>query len=117
RLLIYWFRLDVFVMSLQGIDMIQHYFWHYMIRLQSQYEDDVLDWYVKMDEAIGRLTHGTDEDTFVLVLSDHGGASVASTLYINEFLRSQGLLECNNNGGDLARSNGSYRKIRQLGIK
>src|SRR5207245_11276523 len=72
---------------------------------------------VKQDEASGRLTRGTDEDTFILVLSDHGSASVAGTLYINEFLRSQGLLACNNNGGDLAKSNGSYRKIRQLAIK
>jgi len=117
KLLLDWFPLDLFVMTLQGLDMVQHDFWQYMKDPQSKYSNVVLDWYVKMDEAIGKLTQGTKEDTYVLVLSDHGSAPVASTLYINEFLRSQGLLSCNDNGGDMARSNGSYRKIRQLAIK
>src|SRR6266567_2926023 len=77
----------------------------------------LLEWYVKMDEAIGQLTQATQEDTYILVLSDHGSAPVSSTVYINEFLRSQGLLTWNHNGGDKARSDRSYRKIRQLAIK
>jgi predicted AlkP superfamily phosphohydrolase/phosphomutase len=117
RLLLEWFPLDLFVMTLQGLDMVQHDFWHYMNDPKSPYANVVMDWYVKMDEAIGKLTQATNEDTYILVLSDHGSAPVSSTLYINELLRSQGLLASNGNGGENSRSNESYRKIRQLAIK
>jgi predicted AlkP superfamily phosphohydrolase/phosphomutase len=117
RLLLDWFPLDLFVMTLQGLDMVQHDFWHYMNDPQSPYADVVQDWYVRMDEAVGKLTRTANEDTYILVLSDHGSAPVSSTLYINEFLRSQGLLSSNGNVGETTRRNGSYRKIRQLAIK
>jgi len=77
----------------------------------------VQDWYVKMDEAIGKLTQSADEDTYILVMSDHGSAPVSSSLYINEFLRSKGLLACNDNGGERARERGSSRKVREFAIR
>ncbi|HMB67580.1 MAG TPA: alkaline phosphatase family protein [Candidatus Bathyarchaeia archaeon] len=100
RLLLEWFRPDLFVMTLQGLNMVQHDFWHFMDDPRSQYTNVVQDWYVKMDEAIGKLTQSADEDTYILVMSDHGSAPVSSSLYINEFLRSKGLLECNDNGAN-----------------
>ena len=117
RLLLEWYQPDVFVMTLQGLDMVQHDFWHYMDEPQSQYSDVVFDWYVKMDEAIGTLTRAGDEDTYILIISDHGSLPVASSLYINEFLRTQGLLASSHNGGAAGTNKSSYRKIRELAIK
>jgi predicted AlkP superfamily phosphohydrolase/phosphomutase len=97
--------------------MVQHDFWHSMEDPRSQYANVVEDWYVKMDEAIGKLTQSASEDTYVLVMSDHGSVPVASSLYINEFLRSQGLLACNDNGGEQAREKGSSRKVREFAIR
>jgi predicted AlkP superfamily phosphohydrolase/phosphomutase len=110
------FRPDLFVMTLQGLDMIQHDFWRYMKDSRSEYENTVLDWYVKMDEAVGRLTRGAGEDTYLLVMSDHGSVPVSRSLYINELLRSQGLLTCND-GFDQAGNTGSYRRIRRFTMK
>ena len=117
RLLLEWFRPDLFVMTLQGLDMVQHDFWHFMEDPSSQYANVLQDWYVKMDEAIGKLTQSANEDTYILVMSDHGSAPVSSSLYINEFLRSQGMLACNDNGRERAREKGSPRKIREFAIK
>jgi predicted AlkP superfamily phosphohydrolase/phosphomutase len=117
RLLLEWFQPDLFVMTLQGLDMVQHDFWHFMEDPQSQYANVVQDWYVKMDEAIGELAHGTNEDTYFLVMSDHGSVPVASSLYINEFLRSKGLLASKDNGHERAREKGSSRKIREYAIR
>ncbi len=86
KLLLDEFRPDLFVMTLQGLDMVQHDFWQYMTDPSSEYANVVLDWYVKMDDAIGNLTQTARENTYVLVLSDHGSARVSSSLYINEFL-------------------------------
>jgi predicted AlkP superfamily phosphohydrolase/phosphomutase len=117
RLLLEWYQPDLFVMTLQGLDMVQHDFWHFMDDPQSQYANVVQDWYVKMDDAIGKLTQGANEDTYVLVMSDHGSVPVASSLYINEFLRSKGLLACNENGEGGAREKGSSRRIREFAIR
>jgi predicted AlkP superfamily phosphohydrolase/phosphomutase len=117
RLLLEWFRPDLFVMTLQGLDMVQHDFWHFMEDLSSQYTNVVQDWYVKMDDAIGKLTQSVSEDTYVLVMSDHGSAPVSNSLYINEFLRSKGLLECNDNGGQVSREKGSSRRIREFALR
>ena len=117
KLLLDWFPVDLFMMTLQGLDMVQHDFWHYMQDPQSPYANVVRDWYVKMDEAIGELTQGSGKDTYVLALSDHGSTPVASTLYINELLRSRGLLVCKNNQGNGYGNDGSYRTIRKLAMR
>jgi predicted AlkP superfamily phosphohydrolase/phosphomutase len=70
-----------------------------------------------MDDAIGKLTQSVSEDTYVLVMSDHGSAPVSNSLYINEFLRSKGLLECNDNGGQVSREKGSSRRIREFALR
>ena len=117
KLLLDEFRPDLFVMTLQGLDMVQHDFWQYMTDPSSEYANVVLDWYVKMDDAIGNLTETARENTYVLVLSDHGSARVSSSLYINEFLRSQGLLTSNDDAGDGDGNSGRYRRIREFAIK
>lgn len=117
RMLVEWFRPDLFVMTLQALDMVQHDFWHFMEDPRSQYTNIVQEWYVKMDEAIGKLIQSASEDTYVLVMSDHGSAPVSSSLYINEFLRSKGLLACNDNGGERAREKGSSRKFREFALR
>ncbi len=116
RFLLDSFRPDLFVMTLQGLDMVQHDFWRYMKDPRSEYFNTVLDWYVKMDEAVGELTREIDEDSYLLVLSDHGSVPVSSSLYINEFLRSQGLLACNDGVNGVGNGRSS-RKIREFAIK
>lgn len=117
KLLLDSYPLDLFMMTLQGLDMVQHDFWRYMEDSKSPYASVVLDWYVKMDEAVGELTQIAGSNAYVLVLSDHGSAPVSSTLHINEFLRSRGLLVCKNNEVNNHISNGSYRKIRKLAMR
>jgi predicted AlkP superfamily phosphohydrolase/phosphomutase len=117
KLLIDWFHPDLFVMTLQGLDMIQHYFSHYMEDPRSRYTNTVRDWYVKMDKAVGEISQMVEEDTHVMVMSDHGSVPVSTSFHINEFLRSQGLLVGNHNGTETAANGGSYLKIRRFAMK
>ena len=116
KLLVEWYDPDLFVMTLQGLDMIQHHFWRFMEDPQSEFANVVLDWYVKMDEAVGEMTRNQSDDTYVLVLSDHGSASVSSTLYINELLKSKGFLTPEN-GRSETKNGGFYKRIRDFALK
>ena len=116
KLLIEWSHPDLFVMTLQGLDMIQHHFWRFMDDPESEYANVVLDWYVKMDDAVGELTRGLPDDAYILVLSDHGSTTVSSTLYINELLKSQGLLT-SENGRSETRNGGFHKRVREFALK
>jgi predicted AlkP superfamily phosphohydrolase/phosphomutase len=45
-----------------------------------------------LDELMGRLLERADEDTAVLVVSDHGGKRMDGGIRVNEWLRREGLL-------------------------
>ncbi len=114
--LVEWFGPDVFMMTLQGIDMVQHDFWRYMRDEGSPFASVVRDWYVKLDEAVGELRKLGDEETTVLVLSDHGSLPVSMSLHVNEFLRANGLLRLRNTG-KVKQSGAFYTKMRAVILK
>ncbi len=50
--------------------------------------------YIAADEAVGRLVENVDDDTTVMVMSDHGsGGSSDIAIYLNRMLQRAGLLE------------------------
>src|SRR3989441_11436674 len=59
KLLLEWFKPDLFFMTLQGIDMVQHDFSRYMDRPESEYSNVVRDWYIRLDQAVGELREFT----------------------------------------------------------
>lgn len=90
--LIEWYKPDVFAMTLQGIDMVQHDFSRYMDKQESQYANVIRDWYERLDEAVGELRALTTTDTYILTLSDHGSMPITTSLHINELLKAKGFL-------------------------
>jgi predicted AlkP superfamily phosphohydrolase/phosphomutase len=92
KLMLDWYKPDLFFMTLQGIDMVQHDFSRYMDKPGSQYSNVVRDWYVRLDEAVGELRTFTTPETYVLVLSDHGSMPITTSFHVNEYLRSRGIL-------------------------
>ncbi len=92
KLLLEWYHPDLFVMTLQGIDMVQHDFSRYMDKPGSEYSDVIRDWYVRLDEAVGELKKFTTSETYLLTLSDHGSMPISTSLHINEFLKAKGVL-------------------------
>ncbi len=81
---------DLLLLHLQGIDLVSHYFlyhdrprafaqmdWSEATRAEldrevPRYADAVREFYVYMDELLGRFLEQRAPDTVVLVLSDHG---------------------------------------------
>ncbi len=81
-----------------GVDRIQHAFWKYFDRDHpkyepgNRYENAILDYYKLVDAHVGRLLSLIDEETSVLVMSDHGAKAMKGAFCINEWLIEEGYL-------------------------
>ncbi len=89
---------QLFAMVEMGTDRIHHGFWKYMDAEHRKYEpgnrfeNAIRDYHVHLDGLIGRLLERADDDTLVLVVSDHGAKRLDGGIRINEWLRREGLL-------------------------
>ncbi|HEX9441990.1 MAG TPA: alkaline phosphatase family protein, partial [Roseiflexaceae bacterium] len=91
-------RYDYFMTVDMGVDRIHHAFWKYMDPEHPKHEPGnrfqqaIHDYYVFIDGKIAELLKLVDEDTIVLVVSDHGGKAMVGGLCINEWLMREGYL-------------------------
>ena len=89
---------DLFMFVDMGVDRIHHGFWAYMDPAHPRYqpgnafENAIHDYYVYLDRELGKLLDKLDQDTAVLVVSDHGGQALQGGFCVNEWLKEQGLL-------------------------
>jgi predicted AlkP superfamily phosphohydrolase/phosphomutase len=81
-----------------GVDRLHHAFWKPMDPRHPQYEPNspfantIHDYYVHVDQRVGELLNTCDEDTAVLVVSDHGAQPLMGGICINEWLMANGYL-------------------------
>jgi predicted AlkP superfamily phosphohydrolase/phosphomutase len=89
---------ELFAMVEMGVDRMYHGFWkmmdpeHRKYEPGNPYESAILDYHKHVDELMGSLLEHADEDTAVLVVSDHGGKRMDGGIRVNEWLRREGLL-------------------------
>jgi predicted AlkP superfamily phosphohydrolase/phosphomutase len=81
-----------------GVDRLHHAFWKFYDKTHpkfvegNKYQSVVPDYYKYVDKKIGELLDLVDDDTYVLVVSDHGTAGMKGCLCINEWLMQQDYL-------------------------
>jgi len=81
-----------------GPDRIHHGFWKYHDPKHRRYEpgnpfeNAIRDYYVYLDKEIGTLLELIDDETAVLVASDHGAQRMDGSICINDFLMQKGWL-------------------------
>ena len=89
---------DFFMLVEMGIDRIHHAFWKYFdaqhpkYEAGSSYENAIEEYYKYVDSEIGEILATLDDDTVVLVVSDHGARHMEGGICINEWLRQEGYL-------------------------
>jgi predicted AlkP superfamily phosphohydrolase/phosphomutase len=105
---------DLFAMVEMGTDRIHHGFWKFMDPEHRKYvpgnpyENAILDYYRHVDGLVARLLEYADEETTVLVVSDHGAKRLDGGIRINEWLRREGYLatlDAPNGGGPTSLDN------------
>jgi predicted AlkP superfamily phosphohydrolase/phosphomutase len=84
-----------------GLDRVHHGFWNYFDKQHVQYEpgspyENVIpDYYLWLDEQIGRVMELLDEQTILLLVSDHGARRLDGGFAVNQWLIQEGLLVLN----------------------
>jgi predicted AlkP superfamily phosphohydrolase/phosphomutase len=90
---------DFFMLVEIGLDRLHHAFWRFMDPEHPRYEpghrysDVIRSYYGYLDEEIGELLERfDDDDTAVMVVSDHGARPMEGAICVNEWLRQEGYL-------------------------
>ena len=94
---------DFFVMVEMGPDRLNHGIWsfidpnHPRYQPDNPYKDSLREYYRYLDGKIGDLlSKHADEETTILVVSDHGAKAMVGGVCFNEWLRQEGYLEFTN---------------------
>ena len=89
---------DFAMLVVMGFDRIHHGFWrffdktHRLYEPGNPYESAIYDFYRAVDKEIGRTIDLADENTSIMVVSDHGAKTMKGAICINEWLQKEGLL-------------------------
>ena len=83
---------DLFIGIFTETDRLHHFFWEFMERNDPKYGQLFLDYYKKIDAAIGKIAEDIDSDTTLILLSDHGFCTLQQEVYINHWLKEEGFL-------------------------
>lgn len=81
-----------------GLDRLHHAFWKYYDKSHHKYdpgnvfESAMKNYYKKLDKEIGEILNLLDNNTVVIVVSDHGAKAMKGCLCINIALEELGLL-------------------------
>ncbi len=89
---------DMLMLVDMGVDRIHHALWKHMDTQHPQYianspfHNAIHDYYCHVDEHIGELLKMCDDETVILVVSDHGARPLMGGICINEWLQTEGYL-------------------------
>jgi predicted AlkP superfamily phosphohydrolase/phosphomutase len=108
---------DFFMMVEIGVDRMHHGFWkdmdpeHRHHDPASPHRDAIRDYYRYVDREIGTLLERFDDDTAVLVVSDHGARRLDGGVCLNEWLVREGYLVLSGQS-----TPGVPRRIEDIGV-
>ncbi len=85
---------DLFFAVFTITDRVQHYFWKFMdprhpnwdTQKAEQFGDAILETYQRVDDFLGKLREQLDEETTLLVMSDHGFGPVYQMINGEHFI-------------------------------
>jgi predicted AlkP superfamily phosphohydrolase/phosphomutase len=127
------FEWDFFMVHYFATDAVQHALWHCMDpkhpqhdpREAERYGNAILECYQRVDTAVGQLISELDDDTVLLVMSDHGAGSLYKYIYLNNWLLKEGYLKLKQDPFTLLKSlafrlgftpESLYRGMARLGL-
>lgn len=91
-------RPDFLMMVEMGTDRLHHALWTHLDPDHPEHDRshrlvrEVRDYYAFLDAEVGALVRETDEDTAILIVSDHGARRMEGAICVNEWLRRRGWL-------------------------
>lgn len=94
---------DFFITLFSATDLAQHTFWRYMDPTHPRYDEanadkygkTILEVYQRIDHHVGRLLRKLDQNTTIIVMSDHGAGPLRKVVNLNRWLEKNGWLTFN----------------------
>lgn len=91
---------DFFIVVFSAPDIVQHSFWKYMDRDHPDHDPReaaefggvILEVYQRIDRWLGTLMARLDEDTTLVIMSDHGAGPFKQAISLNRWLEQHGFL-------------------------
>lgn len=91
---------DFLMVVFNGTDTVQHAMWKYMSPVHplhdptkaKRYGDAILRYHQFLDQALGQLVDSRDDETVLLIMSDHGFGPFYKFIHVNNWLHQQGWL-------------------------
>jgi predicted AlkP superfamily phosphohydrolase/phosphomutase len=95
---------DFCMLVLNGTDTVQHAMWKFMSPdhplhkpgKRKKYGDAILRYFQHVDNALGQIVAGLDNNTTLILMSDHGFGPFHKFIHLNNWLRQQGWLRIHN---------------------
>jgi predicted AlkP superfamily phosphohydrolase/phosphomutase len=93
---------DIFVACVTETDRLHHFLFDAALEEGHPYHEAFVRFYRELDQFIGymvssfRKSYG--EETFLMILSDHGFTTIKSEIYLNKFLQEAGFLNLSKDG-------------------
>jgi predicted AlkP superfamily phosphohydrolase/phosphomutase len=95
---------DFCMVVLNGTDTVQHAMWKFMSpehplhdpKKFEKYGDTILRYFQYVDKALSRIVFDLDDDTVLVLMSDHGFGPFHKFIHVNMWLRQQGWLKIRN---------------------
>jgi len=124
-------RWDLLWVMFHTLDKLQHFFWHLMDPTHpahpgaTEFADVVLRFHQLLDEALAGVLARLDDDTGLLVMSDHGSCRLESYFLIMNWLEDTGFLRMKNAarsplkralGGIGIEARGIVQSLRRAGL-
>lgn len=94
---------DVFMTVYTAGDRASHWFWHHMDETHPDHTDNtawnhvIRDTYQQIDTQIERLLEHVDDDTQIIILSDHGFTGLEHGLNLNNWLLNNDYIQLQDN--------------------
>jgi predicted AlkP superfamily phosphohydrolase/phosphomutase len=91
---------DFFMVVFMATDIIQHACWHFMDPTHAAHDatalpalrDAIQDCYKQLDSYLGELLNEVDDDTYAMIMSDHGFGPLEKYFHVNTWLWRRGFL-------------------------
>src|SRR6056297_1153192 len=84
---------NYFQCHIMETDRINHFYWADMVDENPDFVNEFYEFYKKIDDYIGKLLKKLDDDTQLIILSDHGFCKIKKEVQLNYWLEEKGYLK------------------------
>lgn len=83
---------DFFSPVITGTDRLHHFLWSAYQEEDHPYKEFFFDYYARIDDFIGRIARRIDDQTTLMMYSDHGFCAIEQEVHLNYWLAEEGYL-------------------------